>query len=203
MIKRRVERTNGENVLTDDLRQVIREQLEDGVPTWQVAGMLDVKLSTVRSMKAHVTRRANQQALERDLSIEVLVQRALRYARKRSDVEDRARMITFKECMNLLKEQNGRCNLTDLEFNNINRNPTARVLAFPWRPSLDRIDNSRGYVKSNVRLVAQCVNFARGEWPDDVFFEMCAAGALYAPTAKRKIMARRAAATRKKSHETR
>ena len=32
----------------------------------------------------------------------------------------------------------------------------------PFRPSVDRLDNERGYEKSNCVLVCQCINFLRG-----------------------------------------
>ncbi len=45
----------------------------------------------------------------------------------------------------------------------------------PWAPSIDRIDNSAGYTKGNVRLVCWAYNLAKGEWPDAVFEQLAKA----------------------------
>ncbi len=44
--------------------------------------------------------------------------------------------------------------------------------ANPWAPSIDRIDNSKGYVPSNVRLVCAIYNLARADWPDEAFLTL-------------------------------
>lgn len=38
----------------------------------------------------------------------------------------------------------------------------------PLRPSVDRIDSTRGYVKDNVRIVLSIVNTMKADWPDDI-----------------------------------
>ena len=47
--------------------------------------------------------------------------------------------------------------------------------ANPWAPSLDRLDNSKGYTLDNVRLVCWAFNLARGVWPDEVFHKLAMA----------------------------
>ena len=70
----------------------------------------------------------------------------------------------FKE---KLKDQDNKCLLTDIKFdfgtgsNEYHRNPFA--------PSIDRIDSSLGYVKSNCRIVISFINIAINEYPDDLF----------------------------------
>ncbi|NBP57501.1 hypothetical protein EBU71_13395 [bacterium] len=39
--------------------------------------------------------------------------------------------------------------------------------------SLDRIDSSRGYMDSNVQIVASSINTAKGELSQEDFIEMC------------------------------
>tara|TARA_B100001094_G_scaffold333172_1_gene409234 strand:+ start:5541 stop:5999 length:459 start_codon:yes stop_codon:yes gene_type:complete len=41
----------------------------------------------------------------------------------------------------------------------------------PWRLSPDRIDNKKGYVKGNVRLVCHIFNVARCDFSDEQLFE--------------------------------
>ena len=37
----------------------------------------------------------------------------------------------------------------------------------PFKPSLDRINNNKGYVKGNIRIVCTMVNFAKNVWSDE------------------------------------
>ena len=39
----------------------------------------------------------------------------------------------------------------------------------PYRASLDRINNNKGYVKGNVRFTTHWVNNAKSTWPEKVF----------------------------------
>lgn len=51
----------------------------------------------------------------------------------------------------------------------------------PWTPSIDRIDNSKGYLPGNVRVVCGAFNTMRNEYPDDVVFALAKALAARAP----------------------
>jgi hypothetical protein len=42
----------------------------------------------------------------------------------------------------------------------------------PFRPSLDRIDSSRGYEPGNVRLVTLAANLAMSNWGDETLLKM-------------------------------
>lgn len=44
----------------------------------------------------------------------------------------------------------------------------------PWGPSVDRIDNTKGYVVGNVRVVCVMVNLALSQFGDEAFYRMCA-----------------------------
>lgn len=39
----------------------------------------------------------------------------------------------------------------------------------PYRASLDRIDNNKGYIKGNVRFTTHWVNNAKSTWPEIIF----------------------------------
>lgn len=43
----------------------------------------------------------------------------------------------------------------------------------PFAPSLDRLDNSLGYIVSNVRLACCMANLARNAFSDEEFYRMC------------------------------
>lgn len=51
----------------------------------------------------------------------------------------------------------GRCELSGQPFG-----------AGPHAPTLDRIEPARGYVAGNVRVVCRLMNFALGDWGEDV-----------------------------------
>jgi|DEB0MinimDraft_6_1074348.scaffolds.fasta_scaffold05570_3 hypothetical protein len=70
--------------------------------------------------------------------------------------------------LELLERQNWRCPMTRVyyEFDR-NRNPA--------QPSVDRIDNSKGYVPDNVQIVSLFYNNARNIWEHDELVEMAQA----------------------------
>ncbi len=43
----------------------------------------------------------------------------------------------------------------------------------PYQASLDRIDNSKGYIKGNVRFVALIFNYARNDFSDEQVLDFC------------------------------
>jgi len=43
----------------------------------------------------------------------------------------------------------------------------------PWKPSLDRIDSSLGYVVGNIRYICCMGNLAKNRWTDDELVEFC------------------------------
>lgn len=73
---------------------------------------------------------------------------------------------------NLFNQQNGKCALTDIEFI---LEPSKNSFRRPFAPSIDRINNYFGYIKTNVRLVCVIVNLSLNEFGDDIFDKMCRA----------------------------
>lgn len=61
----------------------------------------------------------------------------------------------------------GVCQQTGLPFD-MNLGTKGKGNRNPLRPSVDRIDSNRGYVKDNVRIVLSIVNTMKADWPDDV-----------------------------------
>jgi hypothetical protein len=49
----------------------------------------------------------------------------------------------------------------------------------PWKPSLDRIDSTKGYLKGNVRFVTAMANICKGAFPDEDVVAFCKAVAGY------------------------
>ena len=76
--------------------------------------------------------------------------------------------LTLRFLADLWIDQKGRCALTgvplDVESGFVDdRNP--------YKTSIDRIDNSQGYVKGNVRLLTHWANNAKSTWDDRIFKE--------------------------------
>ncbi len=76
----------------------------------------------------------------------------------------------------LWASQRGRCALSGIPLE-LPRNTLEweRRVRDPWKPSLDRIDSSRGYIRGNVRYVAMIGNLAKQRFTDDELFEFCGA----------------------------
>jgi len=58
-----------------------------------------------------------------------------------------------------------RCSMTGIPFNLVKPKGKHRN---PFGPSIDRIDNTKGYIEGNVRVVCLATNFAMNEWGEDV-----------------------------------
>lgn len=63
------------------------------------------------------------------------------------------------------KLNNGACELTGLQFD---FKPTNKTAYNAYAPSLDRINSTKGYTKSNVRVVLVSVNLALNQYSDKV-----------------------------------
>jgi len=50
-----------------------------------------------------------------------------------------------------------------------------RLTRDPWKPSLDRMDSSHGYVRGNVRFVTVIANLAKGTFTDEELGAFCRA----------------------------
>jgi hypothetical protein len=74
--------------------------------------------------------------------------------------------------MSLYNNQNGQCALTKLKMSFIN---DSQFRVDPFMISVDRINPSLGYIKSNVRLVCAIVNYALNEFGETIFGTMCKA----------------------------
>lgn len=70
------------------------------------------------------------------------------------------------------------CSATGLPLTLENDSSTVRN---PWAPSVDRLDNSKGYAPGNVRIVCAIYNMMRADWSDDVVLRVVRALADRAP----------------------
>lgn len=84
--------------------------------------------------------------------------------------------LDLRYLQHLWAEQGGRCQVSGLRLA-LPRNSLEweRRTHDPWKPSLDRIDSSRGYFKGNVRFVAVIANLARHRFSDEELVTFCRA----------------------------
>jgi len=73
--------------------------------------------------------------------------------------------------LDLFESQNGTCPLTGLAMDC----STDHEYGFLLKPSLDRLDNSRGYTRDNVRFTLQWSNLRRSFLSDEQNYRLCKA----------------------------
>lgn len=123
-----------------------------------------------------VNPRLSKAFLEQRRRIEVLevARTALIATRKRAKFKKLAFALTDDDLRELLTLQDYCCALTGIPFA-ADRGDATECFRAPYRPSIDRIQATDGYVRSNVRLVLVAVNIARGEWGDAQLIEIARA----------------------------
>jgi hypothetical protein len=77
--------------------------------------------------------------------------------------------ITIRQAWNLFIKQNGKCALTGIS---ITLNPKS-VVEGANTASLDRIDNSKGYVRGNLQWVHVRINFMKHAMSQEEFVQWC------------------------------
>ena len=80
--------------------------------------------------------------------------------------------LTLADIEEMLRLQEWRCAVSGIRFE---LTPQPDRFYAPWRPSLDRIDNARGYVPGNVRIVCVIANWAMGEWGEAALLRLARA----------------------------
>jgi hypothetical protein len=91
--------------------------------------------------------------------------------------------ITEQDLVDAWEACGGRCAVSELPFR-LTKVGTGKAQR-PFAPSPDRIDRTKGYVASNVRLVCVITNFSMNAWGDDTFHRMVrSAAALLERTSK-------------------
>ena len=76
--------------------------------------------------------------------------------------------VTIEEAWDVYLKQNKKCNLSglDIEFSRM-------ANKFPQTASLDRIDNSKGYVKNNIQWLHKIVNSMKHCMEQEFFVDFC------------------------------
>lgn len=92
-------------------------------------------------------------------------------------IKDRPRDfdLTLKHLKEIWDEQEGKCPFTGFDLELRTYNTKKDKLLHIKSASLDRIDNSKGYVQGNVRWVSVMYNFARNKFSDEDVVEFAQA----------------------------
>lgn len=82
-------------------------------------------------------------------------------ARQHAKSRNREFTITLDDLFAVLLKQNNKCALTGVEFSSENK------------PSLDRIDSSKGYITDNIQFVLKDINVMKSNLEESRFIELC------------------------------
>lgn len=80
--------------------------------------------------------------------------------------------LSLEDFQQLYDECSGCCQTTGIPFSD-EKDGKWR----PWRVSVDRLDNTKGYVPGNVRLTIQLWNIAQNDYTDAAMDRLCTARA--------------------------
>lgn len=83
-------------------------------------------------------------------------------AKNGAPIRNKEFSLTYEDVLRLVKE--GHCAMSGIPFD-MNEKPF-RGVDIPWRASLDRIDNSVGYLPGNIQVVCKMYNSAKYVWSD-------------------------------------
>jgi len=93
-------------------------------------------------------------------------------SREHKDTTD----LDLEYLRNLWKEQEGRCALSGVVMS-LPRNTLVweQDRGNPWKPSLDRIDSNKGYLRGNVRFITVMANLCKQSFSDEEVIAFCRA----------------------------
>lgn len=93
---------------------------------------------------------------------------AIRNARRRAGQKNRDCELTPDLAKRLWDRCAGCCELTGIPFDFSHNGGMKR----PFAPSIDRVDSTKGYTESNVRVVCTAVNIAMNQWGEGVLTQI-------------------------------
>lgn len=96
------------------------------------------------------------------------IKQIIRNSQKRKHTYD----IDLQYLKDLWQLQNGICPLTNKKLI-LRTHSNNDITKSPYQASLDRIDNSIGYVEGNVRFVALIYNYAKNTFSDQEVIDFC------------------------------
>lgn len=96
--------------------------------------------------------------------------RLVNAAKRRAKSKGLECTLDWRDVLRVIEE--GYCEVTGLPFD---LSQIDDVACHPRAPSIDRIDLSKGYIPSNVKVVIWQHNMAKAYWSEELLAEYCAA----------------------------
>lgn len=83
--------------------------------------------------------------------------------------------LTVEYLYDLWNSQSGLCALSGREMllPRDSSDMNFHKMKSPWKASIDRLDNSKGYIQGNVRFISVIANYAKNIYSDDDVIEFC------------------------------
>lgn len=97
----------------------------------------------------------------------------MKVIRKSSKERNHTYNVDCSYLKQIWEQQNGICPITNRKLEL--RTHSYTNMKHPYSASLDRIDNTKGYVKDNVRFVSLIFNYARNTFSDNEVIDFCKA----------------------------
>jgi|694.fasta_scaffold08789_13 hypothetical protein len=95
----------------------------------------------------------------------------MKVIRKSSKRKNQKHNVNCQYLKDLWEKQNGICPFTHKKLDL--RTHSKDSLKNPYSASIDRIDNTKGYIEGNIRFVALIYNYARNTFSDDEVMDFC------------------------------
>lgn len=132
-------------------------------------------------MRHYTTARAGGQPFNRNEAVSKLrksgdldahIAKVLARCKARAKERGTSFDLTSEWVYGLLDKQECRCAVSQMTFTLADAGSNGRR---SFAPSVDRLDNSKGYTTDNVRLTTTIVNTSLADWPERDFLAMCEA----------------------------
>lgn len=146
-----------------------RMRRDDGIAAVPLGGDLEDAIRQARELNARARKERVDYKVQsaRETVLAQAAEIALN-AKKRAKARELEFALTADDIVEMLEEQDGRCALSGIPFDAETRLGHRR----PYKPSIDRVDSSRGYLRDNVRLVCVAINYALGDWGEAVLVHL-------------------------------
>lgn len=125
------------------------------------------------SAYAQLLNEAGEDAPAATAALRYALEESLPRARKRARDGGLPFDLTEAHIRELMEAQGFRCAVSKIPFHLSRSGRRQSASRLPFRPSIDRIEPNKGYVRGNVRILCFAVNMAIADWGDDVFYEIC------------------------------
>lgn len=119
-----------------------------------------------RALSGRLIQRTLHMHPERDALLDEFAREVIGKAKYRANAKIVPFALSMQDVREIMESQNWQCAISGVQF--LTRRRSTRA----FRPSLDRITPSKGYVPGNVRIVALIVNMAMNQWGEEALWTL-------------------------------